>query len=144
MKKPTYYVFPAIFTYYDDGDIAITFPDLPGCTSQASNDIEALHMANETLGGHLNCMEDYNDDIPAPTPLRDVELEKDERVVLVEVYMPAVRHVMETRAVNRTVTLPAWLNYAAVEKGVNFSQVLQTALMKEYGLQYAGNRRKSA
>ena len=32
------------------------------------------------------------------------------------------------RSVNRTVTLPAWLNALALEHNVNFSQVLQEAL----------------
>ncbi len=32
------------------------------------------------------------------------------------------------KSVNRTVTLPAWLNAAALERGINFSQVLQEAL----------------
>lgn len=32
---------------------------------------------------------------------------------------------------NRTVTLPAWLNAAAMERKVNFSQVLQQALLQQ-------------
>ncbi len=32
------------------------------------------------------------------------------------------------RPVNRTVTLPAWLNAAAMENGINFLQLLQDAL----------------
>ncbi|MDR3091148.1 MAG: type II toxin-antitoxin system HicA family toxin [Clostridiales bacterium] len=137
MRKPNKYIFPAIFTYYDDGDIAITFPDLPDCTSQVSNfdEKKALTNAVEVLGFHLNRMETDDETIPIPTPLKSVELEKDERAVLIEVYMPAVRHAQETRSVNRTVTLPAWLNYAAIEKGINFSQVLQNSLIREYGLE---------
>ncbi|CAM4258270.1 Uncharacterised protein [Chlamydia abortus] len=38
------------------------------------------------------------------------------------------------RSVNRTVTLPAWLNAAALEKGINFSQALQSKLMQELGI----------
>ena len=100
MKKPDRYVFPAIFTYYDDGgDIAITFPDLPGCTSQAPNEQRTMSMANEALSLHLFGMEEDDDEIPAPTPPDEVELEEDEddpgilyeRVVLIEVYMPDIR-----------------------------------------------------
>jgi hypothetical protein len=47
---------------------------------------------------------------------------------LIDVYMPTLRLAHETKAVNRTVTLPAWLNAAALERNVNFSQVLQKAL----------------
>ena len=38
------------------------------------------------------------------------------------------------RSVNRTVTLPAWLNAAALERNVNFSQVLQDALKDLLGI----------
>lgn len=42
--------------------------------------------------------------------------------------MPSVRMANEKRVVNRTVTLPAYLNAAALEQNIIFSQVLQKAL----------------
>jgi hypothetical protein len=42
--------------------------------------------------------------------------------------MPSIRQAHINRSVNRTVTLPAWLNAAALERNINFSQVLQDAL----------------
>ena len=33
MKLQDKYVYPAIFTYEDGYEIAVTFPDLPGCTT---------------------------------------------------------------------------------------------------------------
>jgi post-segregation antitoxin (ccd killing protein) len=35
------------------------------------------------------------------------------------------------RAVKKTLTIPEWLNEAASAMGLNFSQVLQEALMKK-------------
>ena len=49
-------------------------------------------------------------------------------------YMPSVRLASVNRSVNRTVTLPAWLNAAALERNVNFSQVLQDALKHQLHL----------
>ena len=57
-----------------------------------------------------------------------VELEPGETTALVDVYMPTVRLARSNKAVNRTVTLPAWLNALAVERGVNFSQTMQSAI----------------
>ena len=74
-------------------------------------------------------MEEDNEEIPAPTPLSDITTAENERAVLVDVYMPSIRMAKVNRAVNRTVTLPAWLNAAAMERNINFSQVLQEALM---------------
>ena len=73
-------------------------------------------------------MEEDGEEIPAPTPLSQVETADNERAVLVDVYMPSIRMAKVNRSVNRTVTLPAWLNAAALERNINFSQVLQDAL----------------
>lgn len=136
MKKPNTYLFPAVFTY-EDGQISVTWPDLPGCVTCGDTQEEALRNAREALGGHLYYMEEDGDEIPSPSELSAVELEENDRAVLVDVFMPSIRMAKESRAVNRTVTLPAWLNAAALEKGVNFSQVLQRALMEQLGIQHS-------
>lgn len=127
-KKPDRYVYPAVFTYEDGYEIAVTFPDLPGCATSGADDADALAMAKEALGGHLYCMEEDGEEIPLATPLKEVKPEGNRRAVLIDVFMPAIRLAQNNRSVNRTVTLPAWLNAAALERGVNFSQVLQEAL----------------
>lgn len=73
-------------------------------------------------------MEEDGEEIPAPTPLSQIIAEPNERVLLVDVYMPSIRMAHVNRSVNKTVTLPAWLNAAALERNINFSQVLQDAL----------------
>lgn len=71
--------------------------------------------------------------LPLP-PLSEIKTKENERVVLIDVYMPSVRLANVNRAVNRTVTLPAWLNAAALERNINFSQVLQEALKSQLDL----------
>lgn len=132
MKKDTY-IYPAVFTYEDGYEIAVIFHDLELATC-GTDDADALKMAKEALGGRLLMMEEDNDDFPIPTPLKDIPLEENERVALVEVFMPSVRLANVNKSVNRTVTLPAWLNSLALEKGVNFSHVLQDALKQHLTL----------
>lgn len=127
MKKTERYVFPAVFTYEPDREIAVVFPDLDAATS-GTDDNDALLSARELLGCVLYGMEEDGEEIPAPTPLSRVETADNERAVLVDVYMPSIRMAKVNRSVNRTVTLPAWLNAAALERNINFSQVLQDAL----------------
>ena len=134
MKKQDKYVFPAVFTYEASHEIAVTFPDLPGCATSGATEAEALEMAKEALGGHLWCLEKDSDAIPTPSQLRHVTLDSNEQAVLIDAFMPAVRLSQENRSVNRTVTLPAWLNAAALEKGINFSQALQNTLLNELKL----------
>lgn len=127
MKQIERYFFPAIFTYERGQEIAVSFPDLDVATS-GENETDALLSARELLGCVLNGLEEDGEEIPVPTPLADIKLGKNERAVLVDVYMPTIRMARVNRSVNRTVTLPAWLNAAALERNVNFSQVLQDAL----------------
>ena len=127
MKKTVRYIYPAVFSYDTDEEIAVVFPDLDVATS-GENDDDALISARELLGLTMIGLEEDNEPIPAPTPLKDIALEANERAVLVDVYMPSIRLAHVNRSVNRTVTLPAWLNAAALERGINFSQVLQEAL----------------
>ena len=133
MKKVERYFYPAVFTYEAGQEIAVNFPDLK-CATSGTNDDDALLSARELLGCVLNGLEEDGEEIPIPTPLSKVETLPNERAVLIDVYMPSVRMAAVNRSVNRTVTLPAWLNAAALERNINFSQVLQDALKEQLNL----------
>ncbi|MCL6590152.1 MAG: type II toxin-antitoxin system HicB family antitoxin [Firmicutes bacterium] len=124
------YIYPAILTYADDG-VSIEFPDLPGCLPCANNTEEALKNAKEALELHLYGMEKDGDEIPKPTDIKEIKLEKNQVVILVEVWMGLVRDEIENKSINKNLTIPKWLNDLAEKNHVNFSQVLQVAL-KEY------------
>lgn len=132
-KKVERYFYPAVFTYEEGQEIAVVFPDLDVATS-GENEDEALLSARELLGCVLFGLEEDGEDVPVPTALSAVALDSNERAVLVDVYMPSVRMAQNNKSVNRTVTLPAWLNAAALERNINFSQVLQEALKAQIGL----------
>lgn len=133
MSKVERYFYPAVFTYEPDQEIAVVFPDLDAATS-GENDKEALLSARELLGCVMFGLEEDGEAIPKPTALNEIKVEKNERAVLVDAYMPSVRMAQNNKSVNRTVTLPAWLNAAALERNINFSQVLQEALKTQMGL----------
>ena len=127
MKKPERYFYPAIFTYEDGKEISVLFPDLDVAT-RGENETDALLSARELLGCALYGLVEDKEPIPEPSALNTVQVADNQRAILIDVYMPSVRQAQMTRSVSRTVTLPAWLNAAAVERNVNFSQVLQEAL----------------
>lgn len=130
MKKVERYFYPAVFTYEEGKEIAVVFPDLDVATSGV-NDDDALLSARELLGCVMFGIEEDGEDLPTPTRLSDITVEENERVVLIDVYMPSIRMANVNKSVNRTVTLPAWLNAAALELNVNFSQILQEALLQK-------------
>lgn len=129
-QKPDRYFYPAIFTYEPEQEISVFFPDLD-CATSGINEKDALLSARELLGCVLYGMEEDHEALPVPTPLWEIQTLKNECTTLVDVYMPSIRMSQVNRSVNRTVTLPAWLNAAALERSINFSQVLQEALKEK-------------
>ena len=83
MKKDCY-VYPAIFTYEDDG-ISVEFPDLPGCLTCADTTEEAIKMAKEALVLHLYGIEEENETIPVASNIRDLSLEKNQIPILIDI-----------------------------------------------------------
>lgn len=130
LKKVERYFYPAVFGYEDGQEISVVFPDLDVATS-GETDEDALLSARELLGCVMYGLEEDGAEIPIPSRLDQLHAAANERIVLVDVYMPSVRMAENNRSVNRTVTLPAWLNAAALERNINFSQVLQEALKQQ-------------
>lgn len=132
MKKPDRYFYPAVFTYEPGQEIAVVFPDLDSATS-GENEQDALISARELLGCVMYGIEEDGGEIPSPTPLNEVKTEANERAVIIDVYMPSVRMASINKSVNRTVTLPAWLDAAGREHNINFSSLLQEAIKNQLG-----------
>ncbi len=137
MNTPDRYRYPAVLGYdASTNQYYVLWPDLPGCTTTGATEDEALEHARESMSLHLWGMEVDEDEIPAPTPLHRLDLgeyvEEGEKIVavLVEVWMPSFRERMETKAVNRTVTLPGWLDSQAKRAALNYSQILQDGIME--------------
>lgn len=133
MKKTDRYFYPAIFTYEPEKEIAVVFPDLD-CATSGNDDDDAFLSARELLGCVLCGLEEDEEEIPQPTPLSNFHVGENERVVLIDVFMPSVRMARVNRSVNRTVTLPAWLNAVALEHDINFSQLLQDAIKSQLNI----------
>lgn len=133
MKKD-YYIFPAIIgKEKNEKEYSVYFPDLDVATS-GIDEADAFESARELLGIVLYAKEQDKETIPKPTSIESITINKNERTILVDVYMPAIRMAENSKAVNRTVTLPAWLNALAVSKKFNFSLTLQEALKEKLNL----------
>lgn len=131
MQKQERYLYPAVLSYEAGYEIAVTFPDLPGCATSRETEADAVTAGREALGLYLFGMEEDGDELPIPSLAKDIKLEDGEVIAMIDVFMPSIRLNQKNKAVNRTVTLPAWLNAKAVECGINFSQLLQDAIKRE-------------
>ena len=132
-KFPDTYIYPAICEYDENGCISVWFPDLDVATD-GDNEVHALQMGRELLGLVMFGIERDGDPIPSPSPVSSLDLESGQYTMMIDVFMPSVRMAAVNKSVKRTVTLPAWLNALALEKDVNFSQVLQEALKQQLHL----------
>ena len=96
------YVYVAVLTYEENG-IAIEFPDLPGCYPCAEkDDIEgALQNAKEALGLHIWGMEQDGEELPYPTNITEISLEKGQIPVLIDVFIPPVRERINSKFVKK-------------------------------------------
>ncbi len=123
--------YPAIFHVAEEGGFWITFPDLPECMTQGDNMQEAYEMAVEALGLAITSREQDGEEIPAASELNQIALGRDEYCVVVEFDMLAYKKRTNSKAVKKTLSIPEWLNEEATALGINFSQVLQEALVKK-------------
>jgi predicted RNase H-like HicB family nuclease len=127
------YIYPAIFYFADDG-ISIEFPDLPGCISYGNDEQEAITNAKEALELHLYGLEEDSYDIPSPSHIHELNLNSNEIVILIDVWMIPVRDYMKNKAIKKTLSIPKWLNDLAVESNINFSHLLQLAIKDYLGI----------
>lgn len=125
------YVYPAIFTPEEEGKYSVFFPDLDGCYTCGDNLQDALFMANDILAYVLYDYEKAGKEIPAPSKIENVKTEEGEFVNYVACDTIEYAKMHNNRAVKKTLTIPEWLNEAAIRADVNFSQVLQEALMEK-------------
>lgn len=125
--------YPAVFHKTEDGGFWVSFPDIPECLTQGDDMQQAYEMAVEALGLSLTTMEEDGEEIPTATEPDGIDA-KDGFLVVVEFDMAEYRRKHCSRAVKKTLSIPEWLNEAAMRQNINFSQVLQEALMKKMNM----------
>lgn len=127
------YIFPALFEQSENG-ISILFPDLPGCLPCAETMEDAVKNAKEAMTLHLYGMEEDSEEIPEPTQFAKLRTGENQTLMLIEAFMPPFRERMHKKFVKKTLSLPSWINAEAEHAGINFSAVLQEALIEKLHL----------
>ncbi len=134
--------YPVIFTQTNDkkDTVLIEVPDFEILT-EGLGMVNAIEMARDAIGLSGITMEDVGKEIPEPTNVHDINIEKAEfknagqsMVSMVDIDFIVYRRRLDTRSVRRNVTLPKWLNQEAERAGINVSKVLQEALISVLNL----------
>jgi predicted RNase H-like HicB family nuclease len=135
-------VYPACF-FKEDNGYSVIFPDLNNLATCGGDIEDSMSMAIDCLAGYIYTSQKDGENIPKPSKITDIDIavvseqtfpgepvgEAFVNMVSVDVASYAKEHF--EKSVRKTLTIPAWLNYAALSKGINFSQVLQEALLEK-------------
>ncbi|MCD8118289.1 MAG: type II toxin-antitoxin system HicB family antitoxin [Lachnospiraceae bacterium] len=123
------YAYPAVFTPEQDGGYSVNFPDLEGCYTCGDDMADAISMAEDALALILYGYEKDGRAIPAVSAPANISHNPDEIINFIACDTLQYRKMYSSKAVKKTLTIPEWMNEAATAMGLNFSQILQEALM---------------
>ena len=131
-------IYPACF-FKEENGYSVVFPDLNWLATCGETENEAMSMAVDCLAGYLYTFKNDGEQFPAASAMKDVSLEKVAKeldadttnafVSMVSVDVAEYAKTHFEKSVRKTLTIPAWLNIAAQQKNINFSQTLQEALL---------------
>ena len=124
-------IYPAVFYPFSDGSggYVVEFPDLPGCVTEGKNLEDAFENATDAASGWVLDELEEGNVVPKSSVYDSVERREGGQVSMVLLDMDAYAERYGEKAVRKNVTIPAWLNSYAEKQKINFSQVLQEALL---------------
>lgn len=124
-------IYPAVFYPFSDGSggYVVEFPDLPGCVTEGKNLENAFENATDAASGWVLDELEEGNPVPEASKYENVETRENGQVNMVLLDMDAYAEQYGEKAVRKNVTIPAWLNTFAEKQRINFSQVLQEALL---------------
>ena len=125
MKK---LIYPGVF-YKDDNSYWVEFPDFEGCQSFGNTLEEIYDNAKEALSAHCVTLLEQGKSLNPPTNIYEIQAPDNAFVSLVDADI-----IKKSKAVKKTLTIPSWLNEIAENNHVNFSGMLQEALIQRFNI----------
>lgn len=124
-------IYPAVFHAEPEGGYTVDFPDLVGCVTYGATLQEAVAMASDALGIYLYSLKEDKEPYPVPSNPSAVATSEGDFISLVEWDELDYLKRTDSRAVKKTLTIPAWMDTWGKEHSVNFSNLLQNAMRRE-------------
>ncbi len=124
-------IYPGVLYPFSDGSggYVVEFPDLPGCVTEGRNLEEAILMGIDAASGWILDELEEGNSIPAASVYNEVSVRDGGMVNLFTLDIEAYAEKYGEKSVRKNLTIPAWLNTFAEKNNINFSQVLQDALL---------------
>jgi len=124
-------IYPAIFTpYFDEGGYDVVVPDLPGVQASGDTLEQAIEDAVDAASRFILQKMENGEDVPPASNYADVSPEDvDDFVSLLVIDMGAYSEAHQQKSIRKNITIPAYLNAYGEAHHLNFSKVLQDALL---------------
>ena len=124
-------IYPAVFTpYFDESGYEVAIPDLPGCTASGDTLEEAIDEAVDQASMWILSRMEKGEEVPPASAYSEIHTDdEDDFVSLLVLDMGAYSEAHSKKVVRKNITIPAWLNAYGEAHHVNFSKVLQEALL---------------
>ena len=131
-------VYPVLISK-NKNDYLVYIPDID-CMTEGSSFYDAIYMARDLLGTWS-----LDNQLPEPSTVKEaIRIAKkkadDEdftwsagEPVYVDIDTEDYRRKLNTKSVKKNCTIPFWLNEKAEAAGINFSRILQDALIEKLG-----------
>lgn len=113
----------------------VEIPDFEMGT-QGSDIADAMDMARDAIGLMGIDMEDDGKELPKPYSREPEEVREGDIKTLVDIDFTEYRLKHDNRAIKKNCTIPYWISVEAEKAGVNYSQILQEALVKKLKLKH--------
>lgn len=128
-------VYPACF-YPNNNGYTVDIPDMPGCVTEGESFSEAIEMAVDAASGWvLDCIENGEEIPKATMDITNIKLEYPDGIVnYIVLDMDSYAEKYGDKSVRKNCTIPAWLNTAAERENINFSAILQQALIERLNI----------
>ena len=126
MKKEILLTYPAIFTF-EDNQYWVEFIDLKGCYSDGKTLAEAMENSKEAMGLFLEDLEEYP---KCTNNIKDISLNDNQIISFISINLIEHKREYENKSIKKTLSIPAWLNTMAEKENINFSKLLQNALIE--------------
>jgi predicted RNase H-like HicB family nuclease len=124
-------LYPALFKPFSDGSggYVVEFPDLPGCVTEGRNLEEAIEMGIDAASGWVLGELEDGEKIPEASKYEEIKPSDGEMVNMMLLDIDAYNEKYGEKAIRKNLTIPAWLNAFAEKNNINFSKILQDALL---------------
>jgi len=117
------FIYPFIIRY-EDGVYYANSTDIDECFTDGDSIQEVISNIDDVLEAMVSYYIEENKTLPQP----NFEIETKGKIYISKIKIDIDK--LKNKSIKKTLSIPKWINDEAMEKGVNFSKILQDALIE--------------